>query len=199
MKRKFLMPLLILVLLAVISGGGFYGYPRLIRLQQLESEFEALREEKDKLEQQAAAASAEVDGKSRQLAVLEQKARELDAARAALSSGIAVAILDSAVKASKVPTAEQYLALGAVRMIANGGADKEVAAAYERALQLANWPSAMKLACAAQSGIAATGRTVEISNDCGRLLAAVDAASAAAAADSVPALDGAKAGASAAR
>jgi hypothetical protein len=199
MKRKLLMPLVIVALLAVIGGGGFYGYPQFIRLQQLESEFAALREEKNKLEQQASAVAVEIDGKTQQVAGLEQKARELDAARAALSSGVAVAILEAAVKSSKAPTAEQYLAIGAVRMIANGGADKEAAAAYERALQLANWPAAMKLACAAQSGIAATGRTVEISKDCGRMLTAGEAAPAAAAGSPAAGQDGANAGAPAAR
>lgn len=199
MKRKLLVPLLIVGLLAVIGGGGFYGYQQFLRLQQLESEFGALREEKDKLEQQASVAAKEVDGKTQQLALLEQKARELDAARAALSSGVAVAILEAAVKASKSPTAEQYLAIGAVRMVANGGADTEAAGAYERALQLANWPSAMKLACAAQTGIAATGRTVEISNDCGRLLAGGDTVRAAAPAEVPPGQDGSKAGVSASR
>ena len=176
MKTK----VVIVVLLAVIAGGGYYGYEQFLALQKTEAELAALREEKDKLQQQAAAAAGEMDGKVQLLAGLEQKARELDAARAALAGGLAISILESAVKSVKVPTAEHYLAIGAVRLVANGSADKEVAVAYEHALQIANWPSSMKLACAAQAGIVAAGGKIEISSDCGRVLTATGQVAAAA-------------------
>ena len=170
----------IAVLLAVIAGGSYFGYEQFLALQKTETELVALREEKDKLQQQLAAAAGEMDGKAQLLPGLEQKARELEAARAALAGGLAISILESAVKGSKAPTAEHYLAIGAVRLVANGSADKEVAAAYEHALQIANWPSSMKLACAAQAGIVAAGGKIEISSDCGRVLAATGQVAAAA-------------------
>ena len=192
MKRKLLVPVLFLLLIAIIGGGGWYGYQQFTRLQRLEGELEVLRAEKERLQQQASTTAVEADSKSQKLTGLEHKARELDAAKAALASGGAVKILEAAVKSSKIPTAEQYLAIGAVRMITNGGSDQEATAAYERALQLSNWPSSMRLACAAQVGIAATGRAIEIPNDCDRMLAASGVVPTAVAPDSAAGQDGTK-------
>ncbi len=190
MKTK----VLIAVLFALIGGSCYFSYQQFVTLQKSETELAALREERDRLQQQATAAAGEIAGKVQQLAGLEQKSRELDAARAALSGGAAISILESAVKGAKAPAAELYLAIGAVRLVANGSADKEVAAAYERALQIANWPSSMKVACAAQAGIAAAGGTIEMSAECGRVQAAAVQPGAAAAEPAVSA-DEARAGA----
>lgn len=174
--KSIILTILFLILTGALAGGAYWGYPQYLRLQELEAAAGVMAKEKEKAEQQAATAAGEVEAGAKKIVDLEQKAREYDAAKVALSSGVAITILESAVKTAKVPTAEHYLAIGAVRLLVNGNADKEAAAAYERALKMANWPSSMKLSCAAQAGIAATGRQVEIPSDCARVLGNAEAA-----------------------
>ena len=55
----------------------------------------------------------------------------------------------------------------------------ETLSAYQKALEMVNWSASLSSVCAAQSGIAATGRPIEVLADCANAKALVGAAEAA--------------------
>jgi len=110
---------------------------------------------------------------------LMSKEVELDAAKAALANGQGLKDLEIAVGASRNPSAEQILAVAALRMLTKGRDHPETLSAYQKALEMVNWSASLSSVCAAQSGIAATGRPIEVLADCANAKALVGAAEAA--------------------
>lgn len=189
--KKIILGIVALVLLALAGGGGYGTWHFWSRTQVLEGELATVQAEKTKFETDAQKLAQNGEEADKALVALRAKAAELDAARAALSGGTAIAAVEAAARAAKPATPDHWLAVGAIRLLVKGAGDPEAVAAFDRALQTANWPASLRSACAAQAGIAATGRQIERSADCAKLPAggatpAAEAAPAPAAAAEAP-------------
>ena len=100
---------------------------------------------------------------------LTKKSKEYDAVKTALSGGQALLDIEAAAAKAKVESPERYLAIGALRLLVKGKDDPSTAAAFEKALDMVQWNSKLKSVCAAQAGMAASGKNVGMLSDCSRL------------------------------
>ena len=117
-------------------------------------------------EAKTSALTAERDAAQQRIPDLLQKEALLDAAKVALSSGQVLQDLEAMNKAAKTPSADRYLALGALRLLIKGKEDPEVEAAFQKALELADWSSRLRAVCAAQAGLSAAGKEVKMLTEC---------------------------------
>lgn len=167
--KKILIAIAAFVLVALAAGGSYGTWHFWSRASALEAELATVQADKTKLETEAKTLTESGEQTARSLGELQKKAAELDAARAALAGGTAIAAVEAAARAAKPVTPEHFLAIGGIRLLVKGASDPEALAAFEKALQVANWPASLRSACAAQAGMAAAGRTVERSSDCAKL------------------------------
>lgn len=178
--KKILIGIAVVLLVALAAGGSYGTWHFWSRASALESELAAAQADRTKLESETKTLAENDQQTEKALTELRAKAAELDAARAALAGGTAIAAVEAAAKAAKPVTPEHFLAIGGIRLLVKGASDPEALAAFERALQVANWPASLRSACAAQAGMAAAGRAVERSSDCAKLPAAPTAPASAA-------------------
>jgi hypothetical protein len=165
------------IILAICSGS--YAFYSTLQLQAIETETEDLRKRVTLAETQTKSMEEEKKSNQARMQVLLAKEVEFDAAKAALANGQGLKDLEIAVGASRNPTAEQILAVAALRMLTKGRDHPETLSAYQKALEMVNWSASLSSVCAAQSGIAATGRPIEVLADCANAKALVGAAEAA--------------------
>ncbi len=157
------------VLLLTTIGAGTFAFLKFKEASTLSAELESLRQEfDDQKEQLEALTKSEGDGPS-PLAVMQQKAKEFDAVRDALSNGQVLTDYEMIVKAQKTPSADRILGLGALRLLVKGKEDPGVVSAFEEALKLMDIESRMQATCAAQAGMRATGAQIKMLSECERL------------------------------
>jgi hypothetical protein len=162
MKKIIL--LVVLVLLALSGGGAAYWQWTVAS---------GLAKELETAQQQLAKATEELeaftkpgpDGQAPAV-VMKQKAEQLDAARDALASGLVLGELETLDKAAKLPSAERKLGLGALRMLVKGPSDPSVTEAFEEALKIMDIQSRLSATCAAQAGMRAAGKQVQMMSEC---------------------------------
>jgi hypothetical protein len=162
------------ILLLIIVVGGFFGYKYYAAYNGLESVVTKLRADAEKSKKDATELSLQLAKQTPRFNELEEKERQWDVVKVALASGVALTIVDDAVKSAKNPTPDHYLAMGAIRLVVKGKEDAEIKVAFQKAMQMSNWPTAMKSTCAAQSGMAALGNMVEMPVDCKKIFALQD-------------------------
>lgn len=186
MRKKILMwSLLVLGVLAVAAGLWWTG-------KQVMGHFAQTRQDRDQLREllrQRELLMKERAAQEARIAALEPKAAELEAIRSALASGVVLADISAAMKATGGATAERLLAFGATRLLIHGREDEDARRAFDQALEMMQWDSKLRAVCAAQAGLASAGRPVTPLADCKRLatLQAEAAAAAAAAASAAQA------------
>lgn len=166
---KTLIKILVLgVLVVLAAAGGGVAYWQYTLASGLAVELEASKA-------QAAKLASELDVFTRPgpdglapAVVMKQKADQLDAVREALSGGLVLGEVEALDKAAKVPSAERKLGLGALRMLVKGPGEPGVTLAYEEALKLMDIESRISATCAAQAGMRAAGKTVEMMSECSK-------------------------------
>ncbi len=169
------------ILALVLVGVAIYGYIQHNEITKLEKELvqvQEFQEESEKLQQQLSDSAVE-------LTDLRVKAQILQATRVALSSGIALSDIEAAAQAEQEAQAantegdtspssgtpsemnpDRLLAVGALRMLIFGQSDQKALASFQKALEMVDLKSKLKAVCAAQAGIAASGRPVSILSEC---------------------------------
>ncbi|MDP4800773.1 MAG: hypothetical protein NWR66_02280, partial [Burkholderiaceae bacterium] len=157
--KKFL--IIIVALFLTAAGAGGFAFLQWQTASGLLAEVEQLRAETQAQGQQ-------LEGLAR-LDALVSKEKQFDAAREALAGGQVLQDMEAIVRASKDPSAERLLGLGAIRLMVKGPSDPSVAEAFDRALKLADLPSRLAATCAAQAGILAAGGKVEMLSECAKL------------------------------
>jgi hypothetical protein len=135
--------------------------------------------------QQLTSAEAERRAAQGRMPELLAKEAELDAVRRAFGSGSALQDYEALVASARSPSAEQYLSLAALRLLVKGKDNPDTMAAFQKALELVDWPSRLNALCAAQSGIALGGTRIKVLDECAGV--AAGAPGAAAGASSQPA------------
>ena len=177
------------VVLGLIAVGlgifCFLQFGNISELKKQLGEVAQFQEESNKLKQ-------ELQDNAVELNQLRVKGRILDASRYALSSGIALIDIQAAADAvdaldvaaaplnsppvedgapqqkakSKGMNADRLLATGALRMLIYGESDQKALDAFEKALEMVDLKSKLKAVCAAQAGIAASGKDIDILSEC---------------------------------
>ncbi len=176
-----------IVLLIVALGAGGYAGWAWQRLGELQTQLA-------KVQAQATAAEQERRVLQTRLPELVSKESELDAVRRALAPGGVLQEYEALVAGAKAPTAEQFLGLAAIRVLVKGRDNPDTVAAFQKALDLVDWPARLQSLCAAQAGAALGGAAVRMLEECSRLPAggAAKAPAAASGAGPAPARDGSK-------
>ena len=157
--KKFI--IIIVALFLTAAGAGGFAFLQWQTASGLLAEVEQLRADTQAQGQQ-------LEGLAR-LDALVSKEKQFDAAREALAGGQVLQDMEAIVRASKDPSAERLLGLGAIRLMVKGPSDPSVAEAFDRALKLADLPSSLAATCAAQAGILAAGGKVEMLSECAKL------------------------------
>ncbi len=127
-----------------------------------------MEKETSSLKEQLAASELRKQSDQQRMKELLLKEGQLEAAKAALGSGTLLADLETAVTKTAAPAAEQQLALGGLRLLIKGTDDPETLSTFQKALELVEWSRHLKMLCAAQIGIAASGQQIAILEECTR-------------------------------
>jgi hypothetical protein len=162
--RRIAIELVILVI--AIAAAGYAAMTRM-QLGDLQKEAVSLKEK-------LAASDAQKQSVQQRMPELLLKERQLQAAQAALDNGSILADLESAIAKTSASPTEQQLALGGLRMVVKGTGDPGTLNAFQKALELVEWSKHLKMMCAAQIGIAASGKQIAVLDECTRKPAAPD-------------------------
>ena len=163
MKKWFRLVVEILLFGSLI-GSGVFIYLQMSQIELLEDDLAG----KESMSSNSVAGSQN----SQQAKIIDEltkKSKEYDAVKTALSGGQALLDIEAAAAKAKVESPERYLAIGALRLLVKGKDDPSTAAAFEKALDMVQWNSKLKSVCAAQAGMAASGKNVGMLSDCSRL------------------------------
>jgi carbonic anhydrase len=95
------------------------------------------------------------------------KAQELEAVKAAFSTGTVLKDLEAVyAKEKKGISSERQLGLAGVRLLTNGTKDPATVEAFQKALEMTDWKGQQKVICAAQNALAAAGEKVKVMSEC---------------------------------
>ena len=92
--------------------------------------------------------------------------QELDALKAAFSNGVVLQDVETLYKAQKALSAERQVGLASLRLLTKGAQDESTIAAFQKALEMAEWSNRLQTVCAAQNALAAAGQKVTVLSDC---------------------------------
>ena len=93
-------------------------------------------------------------------------AQELDALKAAFSNGVVLQDMELLYKAQKALSPERQVGMASVRLLTKGAQDEGTIAAFQKALEMAEWGNRLQTVCAAQNALAAAGQKVKVLSDC---------------------------------
>ncbi len=155
MRRIFIEVILLIAALAA----GTYAAMSVAKLRGLGSELSIVKEENAKLESYKQKTQKIIEE-------LQLKEKLFNAARYAIASGTMLLDLEAAIEKSSTQTAEQQLALGGLRLLVKGSDNPDTLKSFQIALELVDWSKHLKMVCAAQLGIAATGKEQQVLEEC---------------------------------
>jgi len=92
--------------------------------------------------------------------------QELDALKAAFTNGVVLQDMETLYKAQKSMTAERQVGLASLRLLTKGAQDESTIAAFQKALEMAEWSNRLQTVCAAQNALAAAGQNMKVLSDC---------------------------------
>ncbi|MEY3047025.1 MAG: hypothetical protein ACO326_03375 [Burkholderiaceae bacterium] len=158
--KKMIIVVVVLVLIA--GGAGGFAFMQYSSASQAQAELEKLQE----IQQKFDALVKESESQQASIASLIEKAQQFDAVKEALSNGVLLQDLETILRAQQAQTPERILSLGALRLIVKGKNDPSTTEAYDRALQMVDIDNKLASICAAQAGMVAAGKKVEMLSEC---------------------------------
>jgi hypothetical protein len=163
--KKLIIALVVVSLLAI--GAGVLAFFQWKKAGELAEQVQALTDVSGQLEQVTQASEQQ----KASMATLLEKERQFDAVKEALSSGVLLQDLEAILKSPQAQTPERILAQGAVRLLVLGKDDPSVTESFDRALKMMDIQNRMSAICAAQAGMVAAGREVDMLSECQKRLA----------------------------
>ena len=158
--KKMIIVVVVLVLIA--GGAGGFAFMQYSSASQAQAELEKLQE----IQQKFDALVKESESQQPSIASLIEKAQQFDAVKEALSNGVLLQDLETILKAQQAQTPERILSLGALRLVVKGKNDPSTIEAYDRALQMVDIDNKLASICAAQAGMMAAGKKIELLSEC---------------------------------
>lgn len=180
--KKMIIVVVVLVLIA--GGAGGFAFMQYSSASQAQAELEKLQE----IQQKFDALVKESESQQASIASLIEKAQQFDAVKEALSNGVLLQDLETILKAQQAQTPERILSLGALRLVVKGKNDPSTTEAYDRALQMVDIDNKLASICAAQAGMMAAGKKIELLSECRKRQDATAAAPAPAGPANAPAV-----------
>jgi hypothetical protein len=162
--KKWLRLILEVLLFGSLAGSGVFIYLQLDEIDTLTAKLSSKKSTQNSL-----AVNSQSSKQANLITELTKKSKEYDAVKTALSGGQALLDIEAAASKAKVESPERYLAIGALRLLVKGKDDPSTVAAFEKALDMVQWNSKLKSVCAAQAGMAVSGKNVGMLSDCSRL------------------------------
>ena len=160
-----------IILLALsTAGAGYFGWTQKSSSAAAMAQVEELTgkvEEADKKIEAAEEELKEFAATKELLPPLMTKAQELEAVKAAFSTGVVLKDLEAAyAKEKKGLSPERQLGLAGVRLLTNGTKDPATVESFQKALEMTDWKGQQKVICAAQNALAAAGEKVKVMSEC---------------------------------
>ena len=158
---------LAIILLALsTAGSGFFGWKQWTAGQNAGQQIAELTGKVEEASKAQEAAQEELSTAQSQIDPLKSKLQELDAVKAAFSTGVVLKDLEAAYAKEKKLSAERQLGLAGVRLLTKGTKDPGTVDAFQKALEMTDWKSQQKVICAAQNALAAAGEKVKVMSEC---------------------------------
>ena len=158
---------LAIILLALsTAGSGFFGWKQWTAGQNAGQQIAELTGKVEEASKAQEAAQEELSTAQSQIDPLKSKLQELDAVKAAFSTGVVLKDLEAAYATEKKLSAERQLGLAGVRLLTKGTKDPGTVDAFQKALEMTDWKGQQKVICAAQNALAAAGEKVKVMSEC---------------------------------
>ena len=157
-----------IILLAIsTAGAGYFGWTQKKSVAAVSAQVEELTQKVEEADKKAEASEEELAASKEMLPPLMTKAQELEAVKAAFSTGTVLKDLEAAyAKEKKGLSPERQLGLAGVRLLTNGTKDPATVEAFQKALEMTDWKAQQKVICAAQNALAAAGQKVKVMSEC---------------------------------
>ena len=157
-----------IILLAIsTAGAGYFGWTQKKSSAAATEQLAELTQKVEESDKKVEASAEELAASKEMLPPLMSKSQELEAVKAAFSSGTVLKDLEAAyAKEKKGLSAERQLGLAGVRLLTNGTKDPATVEAFQKALEMTDWKSQQKVICAAQNALAAAGEKVKVMSEC---------------------------------
>ena len=161
---RLILEILLGICLVATATLAYWNFSAKKHLNEQVAEFsEQLDEAKESLEkvQEEAAASLLPKDEPENTSV-----QELEALKSAFANGIVLQDVELLYKAQKSLSAERQVGMASLRLLTKGAQDPETIAAYQKALEMAEWSNRLQTVCAAQNALAAAGQKVKVLSEC---------------------------------
>jgi carbonic anhydrase len=157
-----------IILLAIsTAGAGYFGWMQKKSSAAATEQVAELTQKVEESDKKVEASEEELAASKEMLPPLMTKAQELEAVKAAFSSGTILKDLEAAyAKEKKGLSADRQLGLAGIRLLTNGTKDPATVEAFQKALEMTDWKSQQKVICAAQNALAAAGEKVKVMSEC---------------------------------
>ena len=157
-----------IILLAIsTAGAGYFGWTQKKLGAAATEQVAELTQKVEEADKKVEATEVELAASKEMLPTLMTKAQELEAVKAAFSTGMVLKDLEAAyAKEKKGLSSERQLGLAGVRLLTNGTKDPATVEAFQKALEMTDWKGQQKIICAAQNALAAAGEKVKVMSEC---------------------------------
>jgi len=157
----------IIVLAISTAGAGYFGWTQKKSNASVVEQVAELTQKVEEADKKVEATEEELAASKEMLPPLMTKAQELEAVKAAFSTGIILKDLEALyAKEKKGVSTERQLGLAGVRLLTNGTKDPATVEAFQKALEMTDWKGQQKVICAAQNALAAAGEKVKVMSEC---------------------------------
>ena len=130
------------------------------QVAELSEQLDEARESLEKVQEEAAASNQPKDEP------VNSSVQEMDALKSAFANGVVLQDVELLYKAQKSLSAERQVGMASLRLLTKGAQDPETIAAYQKALEMAEWSNRLQTVCAAQNALAAAGQKVKVLSEC---------------------------------
>jgi carbonic anhydrase len=149
------------------AGAGYFGWTQKKSNAAVTEQVAELTQKVEEADKKVETTEEELAASKEMLPPLMTKAQELEAVKAAFSTGTVLKDLEAAyAKEKKGLSPERQLGLAGVRLLTNGTKDPATVEAFQKALEMTDWKSQQKVICAAQNALAAAGEKVKVMSEC---------------------------------
>ena len=161
---RLILEILLGICLVATATLAYWNFSSKKHLNEQVSELsQQLDEMKESLEKAGEDATAAKDTKPEPENVSIQ---EMEALKSAFANGIVLQDVETLYKAQKALSAERQVGLASLKLLTKGAQDEGTIAAYQKALEMAEWSNRLQTVCAAQNALAAAGQKVKVLSEC---------------------------------
>ena len=165
--KKYLRLILEILLGICLVATATLAYWNFSSKKHLNEQVSELSQQLDEMKESMEKASEEADAAKDVKPEPENSAiQEMEALKSAFANGIVLQDVETLYKAQKALSAERQVGLASLKLLTKGAQDADTIAAYQKALEMAEWSNRLQTVCAAQNALAAAGQKVKVLSEC---------------------------------